>query len=74
MSRLPALTPRQVLPALKRAGFRVTHQKGSPVYLWHEKLKKLTTVAMHNRDVPIGTLKAILKHSLLTEEQFLNLL
>jgi len=74
MSRLPTLTPRQVLMALKRAGFVEHHQRGSHLYLWHPEREVMSTVAMHARDLPRGTLRAILRQAGLAEDEFQALL
>ena len=74
MSRLPTLTPRQVAAALRRAGFQEHHQHGSHLYLWHPGRTIMTSVPMHTRDLPRGTLNAILKQAGLTEDEFKTLL
>ncbi len=70
MSRLPTVTPRQVVAALKRAGFEEQRQRGSHVFLWHPQRDVVTTVAMHAKDMPRGTLKTILKQAGLTDDEF----
>jgi predicted RNA binding protein YcfA (HicA-like mRNA interferase family) len=76
MSRLPTLTPRQVLAALKRAGFVEYHRhtSGSHLSLQHPQRKSITTIAMHKKDLPRGTLSAIIKQAGLTEDEFRRLL
>lgn len=34
MTRLPSLTPRQVVAALKKAGFEERRRRGSHLFLW----------------------------------------
>jgi len=70
VTRLPTLTARKVVAALKRAGFVEHHQRGSHLYLWHPTKKRLTTVPMHDRDLHRGVLKAILKQADLSEVEF----
>ncbi len=65
-------TPREVLAKLKRAGFVEVRQTGSHLFLRHPD-GRLTFVAMHRGDIPIGTLRKILKHANLTEDQFREL-
>ena len=74
MSRLPVLTPRQVLTALKRAGFveAHTHARGSHIFLWNPKTIASTVVAMHAKDMPRPLLKAILKQANLSDDDFLK--
>lgn len=62
------------MAALKRAGFEEKRQKGSHVVLWNEQKRRTTIVAIHGRDLPGPTLKAILKQTGLSEDDLLNLL
>ncbi|MGA3066236.1 MAG: type II toxin-antitoxin system HicA family toxin [Tepidisphaeraceae bacterium] len=72
--RLPAVTAKDVVAALKRGGFREVHQKGSHLYLWHEEKKLLTGVPMHPGDLGRGLVKKIIKQSGLSQEAFRSLL
>ena len=63
---------REVLAALRRAGFEVRRQSGSHVVLRHADGRQ-TYVAMHSKDVPTGTFRSILKQAGLTEEEFKKL-
>ncbi len=74
MSRLPSLTPREVVAALKKAGFEERRQRGGHLFLWHPDREAVTTVPMHARDLPRGTLKAIITQAGLTEGEFLALI
>lgn len=74
MSRLPTPRPREVVSALKRAGFIEHHQKGSHLYLWHPTRRLMTSVPMHCSDLHRGLFKAILKQAGLSEDQFRELL
>ncbi len=74
MIRPPSVRPKQVVRALKKAGFVEHHQRGSHLYLWHPQKERMTSVAMHAADLPRGTTKAILKQAGLTEEEFIELL
>ncbi len=72
--RLPTLTAKEVVAALKRGGFREINQKGSHLYLWHESKKLLTGVPMHPGDLGRGLVKKIINQAGLTEETFRSLL
>ena len=73
--RLPAVRPHEVIRALERAGFFVHHTTGSHRILKHRDRPRLrVTVPFHRSDVPRGTLRSIIKHAGLTEEEFVNLL
>ena len=70
-SPLPALPPRKVLRALKRAGFFVHHTTGSHYILKHPANTALrVTVAYHNRDLKRRTLDSIIKQAGLSPEEF----
>jgi predicted RNA binding protein YcfA (HicA-like mRNA interferase family) len=74
MSRLPSLRPRQVVEALERCGFVVIRIAGSHFQLFNERTRRHTTVPHHNRDLPRGTVAAIIQQAGLTREEFLTLL
>jgi predicted RNA binding protein YcfA (HicA-like mRNA interferase family) len=65
-------TPREVISKLKRAGFEEVRQTGSHLFLRHPD-GRLTFVAMHRGDIPLGTLRKILKQANLTDVQFKEL-
>ena len=71
MVKLPVLKPKKVVKTLLKFGFETKRQTGSHIRLIHPD-GRATTVAMHDRDLPKGTLKAILKQSELTLEEFLK--
>jgi predicted RNA binding protein YcfA (HicA-like mRNA interferase family) len=70
MSRLPALTARQMVKALLKAGFLEEHQRGSHLSLCHPVTHRVTVVPMHPGDLHRGLMKAILKQAGLSEEEF----
>ena len=73
--RLPALRPELVIRALERAGFFVHHIKGSHHYLKYPDRPRIrVSVPVHRKDLPRGTLRAIIRQAGLTTEQFLDLL
>jgi predicted RNA binding protein YcfA (HicA-like mRNA interferase family) len=59
---------------LERAGFVVVRVAGSHYQLFNEQTRRRTTVPYHNRDLPRGTVSAIIAQAGLTREEFLNLL
>lgn len=74
MTRLRQVKPRELIRALKKAGFEETDQIGSHVILVDEQRNLQTSVPMHPGDVARGLLKKILKQAELTEEQLRRLL
>ena len=71
MVKLPALKPKDVVKTLKKFGFEIKRQTGSHARLIHPD-GRATTVALHNRDLPKGTLRAILRQSEISLEEFLK--
>jgi predicted RNA binding protein YcfA (HicA-like mRNA interferase family) len=67
-----AFTPREVIARLKRAGFEEVRQTGSHLFPRHPD-GRLTFVAIHRGDIPLDTLRKILKKANLTEDQFKEL-
>jgi predicted RNA binding protein YcfA (HicA-like mRNA interferase family) len=75
MTALPVVRPEAVIRALERAGFIVERVKGSHHALKHPDKPHLhVTVAFHKRELPRGTLRAIIKQAGLTTDEFLELL
>lgn len=72
---LPVLKPRQVLSALKRAGFVVHHVRGSHYILKRpDKSALRVTVPFHSRNLKRRTIESIIDQSGLTADEFLRLL
>lgn len=74
MPKLRNLKPREVIKIFEKAGYDIDRQKGSHVILYHSLTKRRLTIPMHTRDIPNGTLLAIIKQSGLTKEEFIKLL
>jgi len=73
--RLPALTARDVIRALERAGFAVSRTSGSHCRLIHasDPARKVT-VPVHSGDLKRGTLRGIIAQAGFTVAEFLALL
>jgi len=74
MGRLGQIKPRELVSALKQAGFDEYDQNGSHLILVDEERDLQTSVPMHTGDIGRGLLKKILKQAKLTEEEFKELL
>ena len=76
MSKLPALTPKEVLKALLRANFYIYHQKGSHAQLRHPiKIHLRVTIPIHtNYDLAPRVIASILKQTQLSRDEFIGLL
>ena len=73
MSKLPRVSGRQVVSALQRVGFTIKRQHGSHIILRRAEPFAQTVVPDH-RELDRGTLRAILRQSGLTPEEFSALL
>lgn len=75
MTKLPALTAKKVIKALKRANFIENRQKGSHLVLINPQTKARTVVPVHSgKTIKSPLLKAIIADARLSEEEFLDLL
>jgi predicted RNA binding protein YcfA (HicA-like mRNA interferase family) len=75
--KLPALAPKQVLKALKRAGFYECHRSSSGGYIhlcYADDPTILVDIPMHARDLKRGTLHNTLRQAKLTRQRFLEIL
>jgi predicted RNA binding protein YcfA (HicA-like mRNA interferase family) len=64
LTRLPRASGKAVLRALKRAGFVLVHIRGSHHYLRRPGAGQLVCVPVHGgRDLPLATLRAILRQA-----------
>ena len=73
MSHLPRLSGRECVDALRRAGFALIRQQGSHVVL--KKSEPFTQlVGPDHRELDTGTLRAIIRQSGLSIDEFLKLL
>jgi len=73
--RLPALTAREVIRALERAGFVVSRTSGSHCRLIHmtDPARKVTE-PVHSGDLKRGPLRGIIAQASMTVAEFLSFL
>jgi len=71
---LPALKPREVIAALQKDGFVLRRQTGSHAILYKANIRRPLSIPIHTKDIPRGTLKAIIRQANLTISEFLELL
>ena len=75
MSKLPSLTARKVIQALKRAGFVEDRQKGSHLMLIHPATRVRTVVPVHpGKTIKEPLLRAIVRDANLSVDEFIELL
>jgi predicted RNA binding protein YcfA (HicA-like mRNA interferase family) len=73
--KLPRVGCRQLVRALKRAGFEEQRQRGSHLHLRRASDGRRVTVPVHQgRTVPVGTLRAILRDADISVDGFHELL
>ena len=63
MSKIPSLTPKDIVRVLKKRGFVLDRSRGSHQIWLHPVSRKRAVVPMHNKSIPIGTLYSILKQA-----------
>ena len=74
-SRVPALTPREIIRVLERRGFFVHRIVGSHHVLKHPNDPHIrVVVALHRRELHPGTIRRIIKDAGMTTDEFLALL
>ncbi len=72
MPKLPAVKLKELIRKLKSLGFMEDHITGSHIILYHPVTKRRTVVPFHLKDIPKGTLSAILRESGITRNEFLE--
>ena len=72
MSKTPALTPKELIKLLEQKGFVFDRAKGSHQIYFHKEKKLRVVVPMHNKDLPAGTLHAILKQADIDKNELLK--
>lgn len=55
------MKPKELVKILNKNGFILTRQKGSHAIFRNDLKNRKVVVLIHNKDVPTGTLHAILK-------------
>ncbi len=74
MPKLPTLTPKRLIRALKKTGFTLARTSGSHYVFFHPQTKAVVIVPYHNRDLPKGTLLEILDQAGISREELRKLL
>lgn len=73
--KLPRISARKVIVALKRDGWYEHHQKGSHLALRHPRKGGQVTIPKHpGKDIHPNTLESILEQAGITKEEFVKLL
>ena len=73
MSKLPVISGRELVRALRHIGFELDRQKGSHMILFRSEPKTTLSVPDH-RELDRGTLRALLRQAGISPEEFSRLL
>lgn len=68
MPKLPILTAKDLLAILYKKGFQVDHATGSHFILRNPANLRRVTVPFHRKDLPRGTVMAILRQAGLSKD------
>jgi predicted RNA binding protein YcfA (HicA-like mRNA interferase family) len=75
LPKLPVVSGREAIRALRRAGFTVDEIEGSHHILVHEILRKRVSIPVHGpHELKPGTLRGIIRDAGLTVDEFCKLL
>lgn len=72
MPKLPILKPQQLVKKLQKLDFIKDHQTGSHLIMYHSDSDRRAVVPIHLKDIPKGTLAAILRESQIDFKEFLK--
>jgi predicted RNA binding protein YcfA (HicA-like mRNA interferase family) len=74
VSTLPHISGRKVVEALLKIGYEKDRQKGSHIVMRQVSYPHRRIVVPDHNEVAKGTMRAIIRHSGLTVEEFIKLL
>ena len=72
MPKLPSLTPRKIITILEKKGFILDRIRGSHHIYYHPETKNRVIVPLHKKELPKGTLIAILKQADIDKDELNN--
>lgn len=68
MPKLPNITPKRLVRFFEAKGFVLDHTTGSHHIYYHATSRRRAVIPMHVRDLPKGTLLAILRQAGYTKD------
>ncbi|MBN1160646.1 MAG: type II toxin-antitoxin system HicA family toxin [Dehalococcoidales bacterium] len=71
---LPSLKPKELVGVLERAGFILKRKTGSHAILYKPGILRPISIPVHTKELPKGTLRAIIRQANLPIDDFLKLL
>ena len=74
MPKLPVLSPKAIAKILVKEGFELNRIKGSHHIFVRKSDKRIAVVPFHQKDLPKGTLLAILRQAGLTRDEINDIL
>ena len=74
MSKLPIISGFKAVKALSKIGYKIDHQTGSHMILRNENPPYRRLTVPNHKELARGTLRAIIRESGLTVEEFLELI
>jgi len=74
LPKIKPTAPHKIIKALERAGFKVVRKKGSHVIMINDKGTRIVVPVHPRKDVKPGLVRAIIKETGLSREDFLKLL
>ena len=74
MPKLPTVKPRVIIQFLERSGFALDHISGSHFIFFHPVSRRRAVAPRHNRDLPKGTLVALLREAGFTRDELVRFL
>jgi len=74
VSKLPVVSGLEIVKALSKIGYEVDHQTGSHIILRQNRYPYRRMTVPNHREIAKGTLRAIIRQTGLSAEEFLELL
>jgi len=74
MPKLPVISGKEIVKALAKLGYITDHQTGSHIILRNKEPPHRRLTIPNHREMAKGTLRAIIRQTGLTREQFMDLL
>ncbi len=71
---MPVVSGAEVVKALSKIGFEVDHQTGSHIILRQKQYPHRRITVPNHKEIARGTLRAVIRQSGLTVEEFIKLL
>ncbi|MBI5191284.1 MAG: type II toxin-antitoxin system HicA family toxin [Nitrospirae bacterium] len=73
MTKLPAVSGKEICKALERAGYFMDYRTGSHIILRNENPPYRRLTVPNHKDVAKGTLRSIMRQAGLTVDEFIEL-